>query len=138
MTERVKPCHRETECGHRFLYFHLRPWSHTCSCVALHTCCCLRLFSSPPRTAPRTSRVALERRGRLERHRTPPMLSFWDHSWCVKSVLAVPRLAELQQTTLRWSDPMNCLATHLLRYLVRLSMSTHLAVRCALPVLSQH
>ena len=27
------------------------------------------------------------------RRRTPSMLSFWDRSWCVKSVLAVPQLA---------------------------------------------
>ena len=36
------------------------------------------------------------------------------------------------------SDPLNCLATHLLRYLVPLSMSTHLAFRGALPVLSHY
>ena len=36
------------------------------------------------------------------------------------------------------SDPLNGLATHLLRDVVPLSMSTHLAFRGALPVLSQH
>ena len=59
------------------------------------------VLTSLPHTTPRKSRVALERRRRLERRRTPSMLSFLDHSWCVQSVPAVLRMAELQKTTLR-------------------------------------
>ena len=104
-TEWVKPYQLRNRVWPSFLKlsfanFERRPWSHTCSCEALHTCCCPRLSSSPPHTALRISRVALEPRRRLERRRTPTMLSFWDHSWCVQSVPAVPQLAELQQTTL--------------------------------------
>ena len=104
-TERVKPYQLRNRVWPSFLKlsfanFERRPWSHTCSCEALHTYCCPQLSSSPPHTAPRFSRVALEPKRRLERRRTPSMLSFWDYSWCVQSVPAVPQLAELQQTTL--------------------------------------
>ena len=104
-TERVKPYHLRNRVWPSFLEltfanFDGRPWSHTCSCVALHTCCCPRLSSSSL-GAPRIPRVALERRRSLERRRTPSMLSFWDHSWCVKSAPGVLQWTELHQTTLR-------------------------------------
>ena len=81
-----------------------------------------------------------KRRRRLERRRTPSMLSFWDHSWCVQSVPAVPQLGGVAANHSSLSDPLNCLATHLLRYLVPLSMSTPSCFQgrlaCPLPALS--
>ena len=140
-TERVKPCQLRNRVCPSFLELSFanverRPWSQTRSCVALHTCCCPRLSSSPTHTAPRKSRVALDRRRRLERRRTPSMLSFWDHLMVCEISARSASIGGVAANYSSLSDPLNCLATHLLRYLVPLSMSTHLAFRCALPVLS--
>ena len=142
-TKRVEPYQLRNRVWPSFLELSFancerQPWSHTCSCAALHTCWCLRLSSSPPHTAPRICRVALVRRRRLKRRRTPSMLSFWDHSWCAKSVPTVTPIGGVAANHSSLSDPLNCLATRLLRCLVPQSMSTHTAFRGTLPVLSQH
>ena len=137
----MKPCQLRNRVWPSFIElsfanFERRPWSHTCSCVALHTCCCPQLSSSPPHTAPRISRVTLERRRRLERRRTPSTLCFLGPLMVCEISARNASIGGVATNHSSRSDPLNCLATHLLRYLVPLSMSTHLAFRSALPVLT--
>ena len=139
----MKPCQLRNRAWPSFLelsfdHFERCPWSHTCSCVALHSCCCPRLSSSPLHTAPRISRVALKRRRRLERRRTASTLFSLGPLMVCEISARSASIGGVAAKHSSLSDPLNCLATHLLRYLVPLSMSTHLAFRGALPVFSQH
>ena len=129
-TERVWPSFLELS----FANFERRPWSQNCSCVALRTCC-HRLSSSPPHTAPHISRDALERRRNLERRHTPSMRSFLGPLMVWEISARNASIGGVATNHSPLSDPLNYLATNLLRYLVPLSRSTHLSFRCVLPVL---